>query len=315
MTIDINVVPVSVIIPSFNSKQWLSQCIDSINFGVKPSEILIIDDCSTDGSYEFAQELSVKHENITILKTPVNSGIAAARKAGFIAASNDLVAIVDADDLIERDALMDAFLKITEDVDLCIWNLVRIDNNGQISKTTANPQSLPISGEQAALLTLGHWRIHPLGVARKYLYLDAYKDFFVDSVNSDELITRLLLRRARKIVGSEKKYFYRINSESSSLKFSIKHLSVWRSNLWLIKFAMDLKNAPIDILVKQSIYSSFIFWKKRDVYGWQNVRKEMRSYAWSLAKLAPAWRFMAKNPKYFLFYCFLLFVTTTGINI
>lgn len=310
-----DLVPVSVIVPSFNSKQWLGQCVESINAGAKPAEILIVDDCSTDGSFDFAQELSKLHGNVQVKKTLVNSGAAAARKVGFSAASSDLVAIVDADDLIEKDALLDAYRKMTEDVDLCIWRLSRIDNSGKVSETTINHRKLPIAGEKAVLLTLGGWEIHPLGITRRQLYLNAYKDFSVNSFNSDELITRLLIKSARKIVGSEKKYYYRLNPDSTTQRESEKHLSIWRSNLWLISFSENIKNAPIDILVRQALSSSHEIWKKRDIYGWTRVRMELRPFVFSLAKLKPAWRFMLKHPKYFLFYSFLVLTTITGINI
>jgi glycosyltransferase involved in cell wall biosynthesis len=306
--------PVSVIVPSYNSRKWLSQCIDSINCGVKPAEIIIIDDCSTDDSLLFAHDLAATHANIKILKTPSNSGAAEARKVGFMAASCDLVAIVDADDLIEKNALLDAYLKISEDVDLCIWKFWRIDNNGNLSETTANPDTLPISGEKAVLLSLGRWGIHPLGVARKNLYLDAYRRFSVNSFNSDELITRILLRSARKIVGSEKKYFYRINPDSTTQKVSLKHLTVLRSNLWIINFAMDIKDAPLDILIRQSISSAYVIWKKRNLYGWAMVRAELKVFVWSLVKLKLAWVVIFRRPKFLLFFSFLILVTITGIN-
>ena len=50
-------IPVSVIVASFNSIQWLNQCIESINAGIKPMEIVVVDDCSTDGTEKLIENI------------------------------------------------------------------------------------------------------------------------------------------------------------------------------------------------------------------------------------------------------------------
>lgn len=302
-------VPVSVIVASFNSTLWLNQCIESLNAGVKPMEIIVVDDCSTDGSFFVAQELSNVHSNVRVLQTTINKGAAEARKIGFIAAVNDFVAIVDADDIIEIDALLDAYLQFSEDVDLCIWKLWRFDANGNQWETTASQSTLPLTGEQAVLLTLDSWNIHPLGIARKSLYLNAYQGFSVNSFNADELIARLVLKNARKIVGSNKKYFYRLNLESTTQKIGSKHLTLLRSNVWLINFAMSTKGAPVDHMVWHTISSAYNIWKMRGVFGWQSVSDEIKLMIKSLIFIKIVWWHMFKRPKYLLFFIFLILVT------
>jgi glycosyltransferase involved in cell wall biosynthesis len=305
-------IPVSVIVASFNSIQWLKQCIESINAGIKPMEIVVVDDCSTDGSLLVAHELSRVHSNVRVLQTRINNGAAEARKIGFIAAVYDFVAIVDADDIIEMDALLDAYSKFSEDVDICIWKLWRFDGTGNQWEMNVNQSVLPINGEQAALLTLGSWNIHPLGIARKSLYLNAYQDFTIKSFNADELISRIILKNARKIVGSNKRYFYRLNPESTTQKIDLKHLTLLRTNVWLINFAISTKGAPVDQMVWHTISSAYNIWRMRRLFGWLSVKNEIKIMIRSLLLIKVVWWHLLKRPKYLLFFIFIILATIAG---
>ena len=200
-------IPVSVIVPNYNSGAYLSESIKSINSGVWPAEILIIDDCSTDGSLELAEKLKDKYSNICLLRREVNGGAAEARKWGVAEATQELIAFVDADDLLEEGALEDAYTEITSSgADICIWELWRFDEQSKW-RHDANPKNFPKTGVDAVLLTLGGWHIHPLGVARKFLYKKAYQGFTETTINADELLTRLVFSHAAQVVGCNKKYF------------------------------------------------------------------------------------------------------------
>lgn len=84
--------PVSIIVPVFNEQVSLAQTISDIKKYVPDVEIIIVDDCSTDNSFEIAKktgEKVIKHEN--------NNGYGGALKTGLREAKNDVVGIIDAD--------------------------------------------------------------------------------------------------------------------------------------------------------------------------------------------------------------------------
>lgn len=72
---------ISVIIPSYNRKEFINKAVESVlNQTYKNVEIIIIDDGSTDGTYElFQQEYKDKH-NIIMYKNEKNSGAGFSRK-------------------------------------------------------------------------------------------------------------------------------------------------------------------------------------------------------------------------------------------
>mgnify|MGYP002635782385 CR=1 FL=1 len=87
---------ISVVIPAYNAKGKIKPTLDSI-FGqtVKPKEVIVVDDGSVDGTFEFLKKLPYK---LTIYQQS-NAGPSAARNKGVSLASSDWIAFCDADDL------------------------------------------------------------------------------------------------------------------------------------------------------------------------------------------------------------------------
>ena len=94
---------ITVIIPFFNSEKTLSAMLDSILSGSTiPSEILLIDDGSTDSSPQLADKYASKYSFIKYIHQE-HSGVSAARNLGISIASGDFISFMDADDYIEPD--------------------------------------------------------------------------------------------------------------------------------------------------------------------------------------------------------------------
>ena len=98
---------VSIIIPVFNSKKFILQTLESIeNQTYKNYEIIVVDDCSIDGSYELIKKLKKKNRRIRLYKTKKNSGtVAAPRNLGIKKARGNLVCFNDSDDIWKKDKL------------------------------------------------------------------------------------------------------------------------------------------------------------------------------------------------------------------
>ncbi len=98
---------VSVIVPAYNSEKYLKTCLDSILGQTrKPDQVIIVDDCSVDGTLEIAKEYEKKFENgFTILRNTVNSGIGFSRKAGVEFAEGNYLTFLSSDDVWEPNFL------------------------------------------------------------------------------------------------------------------------------------------------------------------------------------------------------------------
>jgi len=114
---------VSVIIPVYNAGKYLGEALESILMqSVKPAEIIVVDDGSTDNSLEVAQQFGKK---ITILRHAVNKGCGAARNSGIKAAVGPYLAFLDADDLWVEGKLEKQmnFLQNNPDIDMVLGNV------------------------------------------------------------------------------------------------------------------------------------------------------------------------------------------------
>lgn len=93
----------SVIIPVYNTGKYVKKCIDSvINQTYKDLEIIVIDDGSTDDSYNVLTEIRKKDNRIKI-KKQTNQGVSKTRNRGIEIAQGDLIAFVDSDDCLDLD--------------------------------------------------------------------------------------------------------------------------------------------------------------------------------------------------------------------
>ena len=91
---------VSILVPQYNTKKVLLETIESVlSQTYRNWEMIIVDDCSTDGSYEYAMTLSEKDQRIKVFQLDCNSGPGAARKYAFEKATGEIIAFLDSDDL------------------------------------------------------------------------------------------------------------------------------------------------------------------------------------------------------------------------
>ncbi len=96
---------VSIIVPAYNSEQYLRLCIESItNQNYKNIEIILVNDGSTDNSGRICDAYALSDNRIKVIHTR-NNGPAAARNIGIETSKGSFMFFVDSDDYIENNAL------------------------------------------------------------------------------------------------------------------------------------------------------------------------------------------------------------------
>ena len=127
---------VSIITPVYNSEKYIEETILSVvNQTYKNWELLLIDDCSTDSSYEIIKKYLVD-KRIKYFKNLKNSGPAKSRNIGLENAKGEYVALLDSDDFWTKEKLKSQieFMK-KNNLQLSHGNYYFCDLNGKIIKS------------------------------------------------------------------------------------------------------------------------------------------------------------------------------------
>lgn len=131
---------ISAVIPIYNSEKYIIETLESvINQSYPVDEVVIIDDCSSDLSYELVEEYMNVHPQVRLIRLPYNQGVSTARNTGMWETKNEWILLVDADDILERTLVEKQLERLKRELADDVNNIsfihpayVQIDGNSQI---------------------------------------------------------------------------------------------------------------------------------------------------------------------------------------
>ncbi len=204
---------VSVIIPVYNARPHLSECLDSILCQTLTDiEVLCVDDGSMDGSLDILNTYAGRDARLTVLHQ-ANAGAGAARNTGLAVARGEYLSFLDADDFFEPTMLEEAHGKcVADDADICVYGARYFDAaSGEfvpaewLLKTELLPDSIPFS--YADMLDSIFVFIAPAPwnkMFRRAFVVDHQLRFQELKRANDLLFTRLALVKAQRITVVDK---------------------------------------------------------------------------------------------------------------
>lgn len=106
---------ISIIMPVYNAMDTLTQAFQSaLKSGVSGQEFILVDDGSSDGSWEAICAFQAQYPNVVALKHDRNRGGGAARNTGVRAAKHPLIFVLDSDDILVENGLETAALAMSD---------------------------------------------------------------------------------------------------------------------------------------------------------------------------------------------------------
>lgn len=109
----------SIIIPAYNCADTIENAVASAAF-YEDTEIIIVDDGSTDSTVEKIAELEEKYSSVKSIRQK-NSGPAMARNSGINIAQGKYIMFIDSDDTFEPDAIKKVLAELEKDTDILIF--------------------------------------------------------------------------------------------------------------------------------------------------------------------------------------------------
>src|SRR6185437_9771501 len=111
---DQNQACLSVVIPAFNEERTLRFVVQKLLGLPHLLEIIVVNDCSRDGTLEIAQELAGKYPQVRVVSHQKNAGKTEALKTGFAMTRGDIVIIQDADLEYDSDEIPEVIKPILQ---------------------------------------------------------------------------------------------------------------------------------------------------------------------------------------------------------
>jgi len=204
---------ISIVTPNFNCERFIAQTIESVLAQTYPDwELIIVDDCSTDNSYQIALAYAEKDKRIKVIRNEKNSGAAISRNNALDFAKGEYIAFLDSDDLWEPYKLEKQIEFMQKnDCDFCFSRYDLIDEeNFPLRKTARIPEKL------SYYKLLHHDFIGCLTAIYRRGFAEDIRSFNIKN-NNDYGLFLQVVKRAKKARGiKEVLAHYRIRKSSIS---------------------------------------------------------------------------------------------------
>ncbi len=285
----LNMLSISVLVAVYNTEAYLPQCLDSLLIQThRDIQVLCVDDCSTDGSWQLLQDYARRDPRIEVLRMTANSGQAKARNEALRHVRGSLVAFLDSDDWLSPAAL-EQVAKVFEEhqeTDCVLLRVLRVAADGTLTEYD-HPIPPLLSGREAFDKSLD-WSVHGVYVARASLYARWPFDDTCRSY-SDDNTTRLHYYHSRQVrYAPDAVYYYRERPQSVSAHISPRRFDYLRAN-------ESMRRQLIGLGVEQ------LFIDKYENHRWLNLvgvymfyhvnarRLTADDRRWGLSELHRAW--------------------------
>lgn len=123
---------VSIIVPVYNAEKYIGRCIESVKKqALSEWELIIVDDCSSDCSYDIVKEYASKDKRIKAIRQEENHGPMVARRVGDLLSSGEFITYCDSDDTFPPIALQKLYeVAMTTGADIVSGNALRLYIDG-----------------------------------------------------------------------------------------------------------------------------------------------------------------------------------------
>jgi glycosyltransferase involved in cell wall biosynthesis len=242
----------TVIIPAYNTGNFLERCINSvINQSLKDLEVIIIDDNSTDNTFEIIQKYVKNFSNISFYHNSSNLGPGGSRNIGLKYVKTKYVCFLDSDDWIDTNAYKEAvnILEENYECDMTICGIKTEFDSPYCSSERYQYKSSNIITNQFALSLLCHTENQDISISSLLgnkvfrTKLIREKIAFEQLYFEDELFSFLCILNSKKIAILPDIYLHYYQRQFSIMhSFSKKYIDDTLQIFLILKNYLEGKN-------------------------------------------------------------------------
>lgn len=282
----------SIIIPIYNTEQYLNQCVDSVlDQTYRNFEIILIDDGSTDGSPKICDEYVKKDKRVRVIHK-VNGGLSEARNTGLDIADGEYILFIDSDDWWDDAEALERTVKIIKEnkADVYVFGVKKYFQADDV--ILADPWKINrfyiLQAKQDRINAIMENDLFNTGAWNKIIkkeFIDLNNMRFIANQCSEDIewCTKILLRTQNILPLRENFYVYRKQNSRSitsnvKLKSLVDILSVIKKYSTIVVKKSD-KDYVLNYLAHQYIVLMAISNKfaKKDI---EELLIDMKKYWW-----------------------------------
>ncbi|MCR5200699.1 MAG: glycosyltransferase [Saccharofermentans sp.] len=205
----------SIVIPVYNVENYLGRCLDTLlkTEGIETTEIILVDDGSSDGSPALADDYASRYEFIKVIHK-TNEGPSEARNVGMKEAKGEYIFFCDSDDEVYPERFAEVIRKVKDfDADIILWDAEPFDDKGStftqkereyfIHRGLSGSDGV-ITGKQVIEKQLDACMNFPatvwLGLHRRAFMLDNNLYFEKGLLHEDELWAPIAILMAQRVL-------------------------------------------------------------------------------------------------------------------
>lgn len=294
--VDHTQIKVSVIIPVYNAAPFLEECVDSILTQDIEKEVILVDDCSTDDSYDLCCKLAKRDPRVKVVHNEVNRFAGVCRNIGTELATGEYLAYLDADDRLETGALVEFYrLAKEEDLDVLRGTATAFDHaTGQAVPKTyyEQPRIKGIISRKPVDLLSDYREIVELapvpwiGICRAAIVKEAGLKFNALRCSNDVSFFFDLMMAAKRIRFVRKRFaWHRINNKSSLMGVRAKNYRDVLKSLEIIADHASSLPLPVRVAIVEKQMSGFPKWLDAAINANEDSKKVRADFRKTFAEL------------------------------
>ena len=301
-----NAVAISIIIPVYNSADFLLQCLDSaVHQTLQSIEILAINDGSTDDSLAILNRYAGQYPNLRVF-SQANQGVGATRNSGLQKAQGEYILFLDSDDWIEPNACEILYRQAKEnDCDIFCFEFTEVwENKTGKSWQFDKIPCLMNPAEVVAKMLKSQISGHCANKIYRASVLKTNKIEFEKQVIYEELLFNFLALNVSKKTGGVRQYLYNYrqrNASQSKNTNNPQQLDLMRQTQKALAFVREKSDWKIEErLIKR--YFSFIYIHILFLAFKSTKPETEKLFLAALAENRNDFSIFTLSPAYFFFY-------------